>query len=256
MTTDMITPDVEATLAAVASDAVQAWATAAGLDIEAATPVVGGDADVDPDAAVAVAAQLSGTVQGALVVVVPADAVPDAEAALEGIVAAAADALGRAAGGPVGVEGSGIVAAAEVLTAGGQHVAIEIAGAQGSYLMHWLLEPTLVARIGDGPVASPGSPSVAPASYPDLTSQPPASASLRELSVLADVQMEVSVELGRTQLRVRDLLALVEGSIIDLDRTADAEVSVFVNGTLIAKGDVVVVDEELGVRITEVVARP
>ncbi|HHC08795.1 MAG TPA: flagellar motor switch protein FliN [Actinobacteria bacterium] len=68
--------------------------------------------------------------------------------------------------------------------------------------------------------------------------------------------MEVTVELGRAELRVRELLSLVEGSIVELDRPADSEVAVYVNGTLVARGEVVVVDDELGVRITEVVSRP
>ena len=57
-------------------------------------------------------------------------------------------------------------------------------------------------------------------------------------------------------MKVRDLLGLQEGAVVDLDRTAGAAVDVVVNGTLVARGDVVVVDDELGVRITEVIERP
>lgn len=69
--------------------------------------------------------------------------------------------------------------------------------------------------------------------------------------LLADVNLQVTVELGRVRMRVRDLLRLTEGSVVDLDRAAGAPVDVLANGSLIARGDVVVVDDELGIRITE-----
>jgi flagellar motor switch protein FliN len=71
--------------------------------------------------------------------------------------------------------------------------------------------------------------------------------------LLADVNLQLSVELGRVRMRVRDLLKLAEGSVVELDRAAGAPVDVLANGSLIARGDVVVVDDELGVRITELV---
>ena len=79
---------------------------------------------------------------------------------------------------------------------------------------------------------------------------------LRDIAVLGDVRLDVTVELGRISMKVRDLLGLQEGAVVDLDRTAGAAVDVVVNGTLVARGDVVVVDDELGVRITEVIERP
>jgi len=77
----------------------------------------------------------------------------------------------------------------------------------------------------------------------------------RPLDLLHGVEMAVTVELGRTRVLVRDLLGLRAGSIIELDRPAGGPVDVVVNGTLLARGEVVVVDDELGVRITEVVGR-
>jgi flagellar motor switch protein FliN len=71
--------------------------------------------------------------------------------------------------------------------------------------------------------------------------------------VLADVEMGVTAELGRCQMTVRELLSLTPGAIIDLDRSAGALVDVLVNGTLIARGEVVVIDEEFGIRISELV---
>jgi flagellar motor switch protein FliN len=73
------------------------------------------------------------------------------------------------------------------------------------------------------------------------------------LDLLQDVEMEVAAELGRTRLTVRDLLGLTPGAVVELDRAAGSPVDVLVNGTLIARGEVVVVDEEYGIRITEVV---
>ncbi len=75
------------------------------------------------------------------------------------------------------------------------------------------------------------------------------------LSVLKNVEMQVAVELGRAKMTVGGLLALAAGDVIELDRSANAAVDVLVNGTLVAKGEVVVVDDEFGVRITEVVAK-
>ena len=75
------------------------------------------------------------------------------------------------------------------------------------------------------------------------------------MDLLADVTMNVTVELGRASMRIRDLLSLNTGAVLELDRAAGAAVDVLVNGTLIARGDVVVIDDELGVRITEVMER-
>lgn len=74
--------------------------------------------------------------------------------------------------------------------------------------------------------------------------------------VLADVEMGVTAELGRCRMTVRDLLAITPGAVIDLDRPAGAPVDVLVNGTLIARGEVVVIDEEFGIRISELVPQP
>lgn len=73
------------------------------------------------------------------------------------------------------------------------------------------------------------------------------------IELLGDVEMGVTVELGRTRMLVRDILELSPGSVIELDRAAGAPIDVLVNGTLIARGEVVVIDEEFGIRITEVI---
>ncbi len=76
----------------------------------------------------------------------------------------------------------------------------------------------------------------------------------RPLALLHDVEMGVTAELGRRRMSVRDLLSLTPGAVIELDRAAGSPVDVLVNGTLIARGEVVVIDEEFGIRISEIVA--
>ena len=76
----------------------------------------------------------------------------------------------------------------------------------------------------------------------------------RELERLYDVPVELAVEIGRTQMTIRETLALGPGSIVTLNRLAGEPVDLLVNGKPIARGEVVVIDEEFGLRVTEVVA--
>lgn len=73
------------------------------------------------------------------------------------------------------------------------------------------------------------------------------------MALLRDVEMDVTAELGRTRMTVQEILGLLPGSIVELDRIAGTPVDLLVNGTLIARGEVVVIDEEYGVRVTEIV---
>ena len=82
----------------------------------------------------------------------------------------------------------------------------------------------------------------------------PGIATVGSLSMLNDVDMEVTVELGRTKLPIRELLSLQPGMVVEIDRAAGAPIDVLVNGRLIATGEVVVIDEEFGVRITEIIS--
>ena len=76
------------------------------------------------------------------------------------------------------------------------------------------------------------------------------------LDLIMDVPLKVSVEIGRTRRKVRDILEFSKGSLVVLDKLAGDQVDLFVNGKCIAKGDVVVVDDNFGVRITEIVKDP
>jgi len=73
------------------------------------------------------------------------------------------------------------------------------------------------------------------------------------LGLIMDVPMQVTVELGRTKKLIRDILELTPGSVVELDKLAGEPVDILVNGKLIAKGEVVVIDENFGVRVTEIV---
>ncbi|MDH7603115.1 MAG: flagellar motor switch protein FliN [Armatimonadota bacterium] len=73
------------------------------------------------------------------------------------------------------------------------------------------------------------------------------------MDLIMDVNLQVTVELGRTVLKVRDVLALGPGAVVELDRHAGEPVDVVVNNKPIARGEVVVVDENFGVRITEII---
>ena len=74
------------------------------------------------------------------------------------------------------------------------------------------------------------------------------------LDVILDVPVTLSMEVGRTRIPIRNLLQLNQGSVVELDRAAGEPLDVFVNGTLVAHGEVVVVNEKFGIRLTEVVS--
>ena len=104
-----------------------------------------------------------------------------------------------------------------------------------------------------GPVAT----DLPPLPHPDLPDLGSGSGfgDPRDLRLLSEVMVELAVELGRVKLPLRDLLSLAPGAVLELDRAADAPVDVLVNGCLVARGEVVVIDGEFGVRVTAVVER-
>ena len=74
------------------------------------------------------------------------------------------------------------------------------------------------------------------------------------LDSLLDVPIDISIEIGRTKMSIGDLLSLGKGSIVELKKTAGEAVDIYVNGKLLGKGEVVVVNERLGVRVVKIVA--
>lgn len=85
---------------------------------------------------------------------------------------------------------------------------------------------------------------------PDLQRPLPAN----NIDLLLDVSMRVTVELGRTRMQLAQILELQHGSVVELDRLAGDPVDIFVNDCMVARGEVVVVDDKFGVRITEMVS--
>jgi len=74
------------------------------------------------------------------------------------------------------------------------------------------------------------------------------------LDIILDVPVSLSMEIGRTTISIRNLLQLNQGSVVELDRLAGEPLDVLVNGTLVAHGEVVVVNEKFGIRLTDVVS--
>ncbi len=82
------------------------------------------------------------------------------------------------------------------------------------------------------------------------TTQPAAS----NLDLILDIPVQMTVELGRTKLAIRNLLQLAQGSVVELDGLAGEPMDVLVNGTLIAQGEVVVVNDKFGIRLTDIIS--
>jgi flagellar motor switch protein FliN/FliY len=205
------------------------------------------------DGAVAIALRTGGSAPGELVLVVPevtqrtlagVPGTDDAAATwgplLTDLVAALSDRLG-----PIETD---VVRPIE-LTAGA--VADDALGAEVTDLVGRSLATMLFTP---ATVEIPAARAPEPAAFSPLTVdvQPPVDP--RRLHLLRDVMMGVSVELGRTRMTVRELLSLSPGTIVQLDRAAGSPVDLLVNGTLLARGEVVVVDEEFAVRVTEIVS--
>ncbi len=122
---------------------------------------------------------------------------------------------------------------------------------------------SFVALLGDGAplgwvgltVRAEGAPPVPRQGTVHADSGAPAAQALGGLglNLLRDVEMTLSVEVGRARMTVRELLELTPGSVVELDRAAGAPADLLVNGRVIARGEVVVVDEDFGLRITELV---
>lgn len=103
-----------------------------------------------------------------------------------------------------------------------------------------------------------GGSAPAPAAAPAAAPARQASASLDvpegNLEVLLDVPLEVIVELGRTDLQIKEILSLAPGSVVELNRMAGEPINIMVNGKLVARGEVVVIDENFGVKITHIIS--
>lgn len=227
--------------------------------IPSASPLTLGDPVTDPGQATlptptgaAITGFLSGAVEGKVLLVVGQDLV-DALAgtpfgSLEPAQALrpALDSIAASLGGRLDGDATStpVEDCLSVLT-GGSVVIIPLTGGDGG-------APTALV----GVTITQMAPS-APAAPPAARSAPKISAAGASwgIEMLRDVEMEVTCELGRTRMTVRQLLALAPGDVVELDRLAGSPADLLVNGTLLARGEVVVVDESFGLRITEIVTR-
>ncbi|GKU78635.1 flagellar motor switch phosphatase FliY [Paenibacillus sp. L3-i20] len=96
---------------------------------------------------------------------------------------------------------------------------------------------------------------VQPVQFANFNNAPEVVTEGTNLNLLLDIPLKVTVELGRTQKQIKDILELSQGSIIELDKLAGEPVDILVNNKLIAKGEVVVIDENFGVRVTDIVSQ-
>jgi flagellar motor switch protein FliN/FliY len=112
--------------------------------------------------------------------------------------------------------------------------------------------PAMGAMSGMGMAGQPTN--VQPVQYPNLMATRPSPQETGNIGLIMDVYMEMTVELGRTRKLIKEILAMGEGTIIELDKLAGEPVDILVNHKLIAKGEVVVIDENFGVRVTEIVS--
>lgn len=96
---------------------------------------------------------------------------------------------------------------------------------------------------------------VQPVQFANLQNAPYAQVDENNLNLLMDIPLKVTVELGRTQKQIKDILEMSQGSIIELDKLAGEPVDILVNHKLVAKGEVVVIDENFGVRVTDIVSQ-
>ncbi|BDO43423.1 flagellar motor switch protein FliN [Cellulomonas sp. NTE-D12] len=221
---------------------VQAVAGAAAAMVPSTVPLVAvpaapGDRP-DPDA-VAVVASFVGSPSAELVVVAEAVVAELTAAGVsEGTPVALTDALRPALEAAAARLGTGVLESARTDSAGSvlsddsQLFALQAAGTT----LGWF-----AVRVRGGRVPVAGGASAVPTPR----------ASMR---VLYDVDMTLTAELGRARLPLRQVLELAPGTVLELDRAAGAPADVMINGRLIARGEVVVVDEEYGVRITEIVS--
>ncbi|WP_409332248.1 flagellar motor switch protein FliN [Trujillonella humicola] len=242
-TLDSVSADAGRASETIAAVVVAAASAAASL-VPSPVDLLAGDAVTDPDAVVlpataaaAVSARLSGEVTGDVVLVLSAEVVEaldnspvgpmDVATALRPALEAAAAALGRVRVDSERTEDP--VTALDGLRDKGMFVAVPLLGADeaGEHTATLALQVTLPQ---------------------------PQRSRRGSLELLRHVAMEVTVEIGRTRMTVGELLSLHPGEVVELDRAASAPADLLVNGTLIARGEVVVVDEDFGLRISEIVS--
>lgn len=101
-------------------------------------------------------------------------------------------------------------------------------------------------------VAAPAETVAAPA-FANFSGVPPAQTAGNDIAMILDIPVQLTVELGRTRIPIKNVLQLAQGSVVELDALAGEPMDVLVNGYLIAQGEVVVVNDRFGIRLTDIV---
>lgn len=101
--------------------------------------------------------------------------------------------------------------------------------------------------IADSPAAQPAD------IFPAFGGNAAQAGMMNELDMILDIPVKLTVELGRTKITIKNLLQLAHGSVVELDAMAGEPMDVLVNGTLIAQGEVVVVNDKFGIRLTDII---
>jgi flagellar motor switch protein FliN/FliY len=114
-------------------------------------------------------------------------------------------------------------------------------------------DATAEQAVAEAVAERPGQAAAAEFDSLEDTSAGPASEE-ENLDVILDIPVTISMEIGRTNISIRNLLQLNQGSVVELDRLAGEPMDVLVNGTLVAHGEVVVVNEKFGIRLTDVIS--
>lgn len=94
----------------------------------------------------------------------------------------------------------------------------------------------------------------APAAFQDFSATTPRSGTHNDIDFILDIPVQLTVELGRTKIAIKNLLQLAQGSVVELDGLAGEPMDVLVNGCLIAQGEVVVVNDKFGIRLTDIIS--
>ncbi|MDO8959926.1 MAG: flagellar motor switch protein FliN [Rhodocyclaceae bacterium] len=110
------------------------------------------------------------------------------------------------------------------------------------------------AAMGEQAAAEKSAAAAAPAKvFEQLSGGGAAAASNQGFDLILDIPVSLTVELGRTKISIRNLLQLAHGSVVELDGLAGEPMDILINGTLIAQGEVVVVNEKFGIRLTDII---
>ena len=160
--------------------------------------------------------------------------------------------VGQADSPASGAASLGGTAAATATAVGGSGVAPGASGSQVGDDVQFLLEQAEQAIASDRGQA-PSPPGLATFQFQDFTAEP-ASPEKATLDLLRDVQLDLKIELGRTQMELEEVLKLRRGSVVTLDKLAGDPVDVYVNGRLVARGEVLVLSDNFCVRVAELVS--